>query len=94
VREQRIVLEHGVDVAPVGRHALGGLPEDLDMAPRSAARSPAISRRQVVLPEPDGPSMAKNSPSAISRSTPSTARTGSEMARDVLEATAAVMGDP
>ncbi|MPL93019.1 hypothetical protein SDC9_39143 [bioreactor metagenome] len=32
VREERIVLEHGVDVAPIGRHALGALAIDLDMA--------------------------------------------------------------
>src|SRR5262245_7160684 len=30
--EQRIVLEHRVDVAPIGRQALGMLPEDLDAA--------------------------------------------------------------
>ena len=29
--EERVVLEHGVDVALVRRHALGGLAEDLDM---------------------------------------------------------------
>src|SRR5438552_3524936 len=34
-----------------------------------------MSRSTVVLPEPDGPSMAKNSPSAIRRSTPATAAT-------------------
>ncbi len=32
MREQRIVLEHGVDVAPIGRHALGALAEDRDRA--------------------------------------------------------------
>src|SRR6185437_9343287 len=31
MRKQRIVLEHGVDVALVGRHAFGGLAENLDM---------------------------------------------------------------
>ena len=30
--KQRVVLEHGVDVALVGRHAFGGLAENLDMA--------------------------------------------------------------
>src|SRR4051812_23424030 len=34
-----------------------------------------MTRRHVVLPEPEGPSMAKNSPGAISRSTTSMART-------------------
>src|SRR5262245_381406 len=36
---------------------------------------PATRRRQVVLPEPDGPSIEKNSPSRISRLTPSPALT-------------------
>jgi len=36
---------------------------------------PAMSRRVVVLPEPDGPSIEKNSPSATSRSRRSTATT-------------------
>ena len=31
MREQRVVLEHGVDVAPIGRDAVGALAEDLDM---------------------------------------------------------------
>ena len=42
---------------------------------RSAARSPAIIRSVVVLPEPDGPSIEKNSPSGTSRSMPATATT-------------------
>src|SRR4029078_341982 len=45
------------------------------MRPAVGCSKPAMRRRQVVLPEPDGPSMAKNSPAAMSRSTPSTART-------------------
>ena len=32
MRKQGVVLEHGVDVALVGRHAFGGFAEDLDMA--------------------------------------------------------------
>ena len=32
MRKERIVLEDGVDIAPIGRHALGGLAENLDMA--------------------------------------------------------------
>ena len=31
MRKERVVLEHGVDVALVGRHAFGGLAENLDM---------------------------------------------------------------
>src|SRR6188768_76723 len=45
------------------------------MWPLSGASNPATSRRQVVLPDPEGPSMAKNSPDAICSETPSTART-------------------
>ena len=39
--------------------------------------SPAIMRRAVVLPQPDGPSRTMNSPSVISRSRSSTATTSS-----------------
>src|SRR5215468_916394 len=45
------------------------------MRPSVGASNPAIIRRHVVLPEPDGPSIEKNSPSRTSRSTPSTAVT-------------------
>src|SRR5262245_65749244 len=31
MRKEGVVLEHGVDVALVGRHAFGGLAEDLDV---------------------------------------------------------------
>src|SRR5215471_16520077 len=44
------------------------------MRPSSGVSKPAIMRKVVVLPQPDGPSRAKNSPAAIVRSTPSTAR--------------------
>ena len=36
---------------------------------------PAMDLSRVVLPHPEGPSRAKNSPSAMDRSTPSTPRT-------------------
>src|SRR4051794_1876352 len=45
------------------------------MLPASGRSKPAIMRRQVVFPEPDGPSRVKNSPRRMSRSTPSTATT-------------------
>ncbi len=38
------------------------------IAPVVGSSKPAIIRRVVVLPHPDGPSMVKNSPSPISRS--------------------------
>ena len=43
--------------------------------PSVGSSNPAIIRRVVVFPDPDGPSMLKNSPSAISRSMPATAAT-------------------
>ena len=43
--------------------------------PEVGASRPAIVRRSVVLPQPDGPSNAKNSPSSIARSSSSIART-------------------
>src|SRR5436305_11424640 len=48
-------------------------PKRISPALRSA--KPAIVRNSVVLPQPDGPSSVKNSPSAISSETSSTART-------------------
>ena len=49
------------------------------MTPESGSSKPAIKRRTVVLPDPLGPSMAKNSPSAISKLTPSTALTSPKL---------------
>src|SRR6516165_3218948 len=45
------------------------------IVPVSGCSNPAIIRNVVVLPEPDGPSSVKNSASATSRSTLSTATT-------------------
>src|SRR4029453_9522168 len=45
--------------------------------PSVMSSSPAIMRRAVVLPQPDGPSRTMNSPSVISRSRSSTATTSS-----------------
>src|SRR5215471_7894362 len=41
--------------------------------PPSSGSSPASMRRAVVLPDPDGPTSTMNSPSLMSRSSPSTA---------------------
>src|SRR4249919_501400 len=46
------------------------------MLPDVGVSKPAIIRRTVVLPEPEGPNIEKNSPSRISRSMSSTATTG------------------
>src|SRR5215212_1077679 len=43
--------------------------------PEVTSSRPASIRSRVVLPQPDGPTRTMNSASAISRSTPSTART-------------------
>src|SRR5436190_8131482 len=43
------------------------------ISPPLSSSSPAVSRSTVVLPEPDGPTRTSSSPSAISRSTLSTA---------------------
>src|SRR6516225_4411786 len=48
----------------------------INILPLVGSSKPAIIRRVVVLPEPDGPSIEKNSPSYTSRSTPATATTG------------------
>src|SRR5438132_14004400 len=64
----------------------------MEIEPAVGCSKPAISLRQVVLPEPDGPSMAKNSPGAISRSTVSTARTLPKWRETCLKETAKVMG--
>src|SRR5215216_6278805 len=42
-------------------------------SPSVASSSPAMVRRSVVLPQPEGPSSTRYSPSAVSMSTPSTA---------------------
>src|SRR3989339_1177856 len=57
-----------------GGRSLTGWPSNR-MRPSSGVQKPAIMRRSVVLPQPDGPSRKKHSPSWISRDTPSTAVT-------------------
>ena len=74
VREERVVLEDGVHVPRVRR--LRGHVRAFKQDPALVGRSkPAIRRSVVVLPEPEGPSIVKNSPAGTSRSTPSTATT-------------------
>src|SRR5690349_17078956 len=46
------------------------------MVPRVGCSKPAIIRSTVVLPDPDGPSIEKNSPDSMLRSASSTATTG------------------
>ena len=73
VREQRVALEHRVDVAVLRRHAGHVLAVDDDVAASRAASKPAIIRSSVVLPQPEGPSSVKNSPASMDRLTSSTA---------------------
>src|SRR6266536_4822157 len=47
----------------------------MKMAPSLTSSSPAMQRKSVVFPQPDGPTSTMNSPSSIVRSTPSTACT-------------------
>ena len=66
VREQRVVLEHRVDVA-VERRRVGDVARRrAAIAPAVGSSKPAIMRSMVVLPEPDGPSSEKNSPAPTS----------------------------
>src|SRR5581483_11759931 len=57
----------------------GGMPVTSEpcsqMVPVVGSSNPAIIRMVVVLPQPDGPSREKNSPSAMVRSSPATAVT-------------------
>ena len=69
VREQRVVLEHGVDRPPVRPARRSCRRRARAPCPRGLS-SPAIIRSVVVLPQPLGPISEKNSPSAISRSMP------------------------
>ena len=90
MREQRVVLEYGVDVAAIGRDAFGALSENLDFS-GSRLLETGNQPRQVVLPEPEGPSMAKNSPGLMSRSTASTAFTEPKWRETFWNETAGVM---
>ena len=62
--------------------------------PEVGASNPAIIRRQVVFPDPEGPSIEKNSPSRTSRSTPSTATTSPNRLTTDSRVTADELGAP
>src|SRR6185436_19153590 len=59
--------------------------------PRSGVSKPATSLRQDVFPEPEGPSMAKNSPGSMANETSSTARTSPKMRETPRNSMAAVI---
>ena len=76
MREQRVGLEHEVDGTAIGRDAAQCRRRRGGCAPPSGVSKPASMRRSVVLPQPEGPSRAKNSFSRMSSETPSTATAG------------------
>jgi hypothetical protein len=53
-----------------GRYVTSAPP--MRTAPSLGSMKPAIMRKVVVLPQPDGPSRTRNSPSATSSVTPTT----------------------
>jgi len=65
MRKKRVVLEHHADVALL-RGMLSIERPSRRILPRVGASKPASIMR-IVLPEPDGPSIVKNSPRAISK---------------------------
>ena len=67
VREQAVGLEHHPHVALVGRHPGQVVAADRRRCPTSASSRPARMRSAVVLPQPDGPSSATNSPGSMCR---------------------------
>ena len=76
VREERVLLEHEPDGTVVGRQvdAVRGVEPDFPptwIRPSRGVYRPAIVRRIVVLPLPDGPKIASTSPGAHVKSTAS-----------------------
>ena len=77
MRKQPAALEHIADAAAnwIGSSLRTSSPSTVTW-PVSASISRLASRNSVVLPEPEPPTMARNSPSATSSETSSTASTG------------------
>ena len=73
MRVEREHLEHEGDVALGGRQATHRPRRRYRPLPRWAGRGPAIIRSVVVLPQPEGPSSMKNSPSSMVKLEESTA---------------------
>jgi hypothetical protein len=64
VRVERVVLEHHRDVAVLGLDLVHHLAGDRDLALGDRLQ-PAIILSSVDLPQPEGPTITMNSPSAI-----------------------------
>jgi hypothetical protein len=69
VRIQREHLEHHGDVALAGGAHRDVFPS-IRISPEVGSSSPAIMRSVVVLPQPEGPSSMKNSPSPMVKDGP------------------------
>ena len=74
VRVERVALEHHGDAAQPRRQAVDDLPS-MSTSPSVGCSRPAMVRSSVVLPQPDGPSRTRYSPSRVARSMPSIALT-------------------
>ena len=79
VGEKGVVLKHHPDAAPLGRNMESWsrhrrLPRPRTI-PASGRSKPAITRRAVVLPQPDGPSSVSVWPSSTAMSNPASAVT-------------------
>src|ERR1700680_1063873 len=61
------------------------------MSPEVTSSSPAIMRKVVLLPQPEGPTRTTNSRSAISRSIPCTAGVRSKVLTMLRSATCAIL---
>ena len=64
MRIERVALKHHGDVAVLASSAVTSLPS-MKTRPAVGVSSPARMRKVVLLPEPEGPSRAKNSPGSI-----------------------------
>ena len=79
------MLEHEADMALAGAVRRAHPRRRTETSPAVGQSSPAMIRSSVVLPEPDGPSSATNSPVATFRSTPSSAMNVPNFLHDILD---------
>ena len=85
VRVERVGLEDHRDVAAPRREVGDVAVADRRSSPPVTSSSPAIIRSSVDLPQPEGPTRTRNSPSAISSETSSTAVTAPNALRHPVE---------
>ena len=82
VAEQRVVLEDEPDARGCWTGRFVASSPVSSTSPASAGSSPAMIRRIVLLPDPDGPSSATSCPAGTSNETPSTAWKSRTASRD------------